>query len=116
MYSLFNAVTELIDGVVVTRVLCGAAETGKVLLSTVDLTGGLSDTVGDAGVEVAGQLLGKDAAERGQDGEGGLHDVVGKVSVWSEVACRFGAVSLAYIPARPNLSRRRQQQHRCLEA
>lgn len=116
MYSLFNAVAELIDGVVVTRVLCGAAETGEVLLPTVDLTGGLSDTVGDAGVDVVGQLLGKDAAEHGQEGEGGLHGAVGKVSVQSEVACRFHAVSLAYIPARPNLSRLRQRQQRCLEA
>lgn len=82
-HLLLNAVAELINGVVVTRVLGGAAETGEVLLTAVDLAGSLGDTVLDAGIEVVGHLLGKDRGDSSEKDEGGLHDALEKVSMSS---------------------------------
>lgn len=69
LHSLLNAVVELINGVVVTRVLSGSAKAGEVLVTAVDFAGSLSDAVGDARIDVVGQLLGDNGAEGSQENE-----------------------------------------------
>lgn len=72
-YLLLNTVAELVDSIVLLGVLGGAAETGDILLTTVDLAGGLRDTAGDARVEVAGKLLSENGPNSGEDDKGVLH-------------------------------------------